>query len=254
MTSEHDTKFPLLVEGKYRVWAMKMEAELVRKGLWGVVEVEVEPKEGEDGAEALAKELKKRKKADMAKARAEIVLRVGDDQLELLEDETDPRKCWRVLQDAHRSRGFATELAKWRQFYRAEMEGSETAQAWISRVKGYARALRDVDVEVSDQQKVLVLIMGLGEDFERVVTVVDEMPTRERTFDNVCAKLLNEETRLGKRRDNGEATVANVAASGGASGGKVTCFRCGKVGHIRRNCPDKRTHASLAVVEDVFAF
>ena len=44
MTSEHDTKFPLLVEGKYRVWAMKMEAELVRKGLWGVVEVEVEPR------------------------------------------------------------------------------------------------------------------------------------------------------------------------------------------------------------------
>ncbi|KZS99503.1 uncharacterized protein LAESUDRAFT_765456 [Laetiporus sulphureus 93-53] len=162
-----NVKVPQLVEGNYRLWAMKMQVALVQKDLWKQVKVEVEVKEG----------------AKMAKAWAEIVLWVRLEQLELLEDEKDPHKCWSMLHDTHRAKGFTMELTKWWAFYHMQMQKSESGQGWIARMKGLVRALKEVDVEVEDAQKVLILVMRLTDKYEQVVAQVDNINTTERTFD-----------------------------------------------------------------------
>ncbi|KAJ7353140.1 hypothetical protein DFH08DRAFT_692081, partial [Mycena albidolilacea] len=84
--SDRDTvRFPRLGNANYPEWAMRMEAVLVRKGLWGMVEVLVSKKKA-DGEEKSADEMKKERdvliaKRDvvkMAEARAELVLSVED--------------------------------------------------------------------------------------------------------------------------------------------------------------------------------
>ncbi|KZT06548.1 uncharacterized protein LAESUDRAFT_759371 [Laetiporus sulphureus 93-53] len=133
----------------------------------------------------------------MAKAQAEIVLWVEEDQLKLLEEEKDPRECWLKLHDIHRAKGFTMELAKWWAFYYAWMQESESGQRWITRVKGLVRALKEVDVEVKEIQKLLVLVMGLTDKYGWVVSQVDNMDIKEWTFDQISVKILNEETRHG---------------------------------------------------------
>ena len=58
----------------------------------------------------------------MARARAEIVLRLSDEQLEHVQGLRDPAEMWRTLRDVHRSRGFATEVRKWREQWKMNQE------------------------------------------------------------------------------------------------------------------------------------
>ena len=70
--------FPLLNDSNYIEWAMRMEAELVRKKLWfNVIEIDGEAPEGEeDATKWKAGKLAKRSKEKMQEARAEMILRV----------------------------------------------------------------------------------------------------------------------------------------------------------------------------------
>ncbi|KZT12221.1 uncharacterized protein LAESUDRAFT_640898 [Laetiporus sulphureus 93-53] len=74
-------------------------------------------------------------------------------------------ECWFKLRNTHRAKGFITELAKWWTFYYVQMQESESCQGWIARVKALVRALKEVNVEVDEIQKVLVLVMGLMDKY-----------------------------------------------------------------------------------------
>ncbi|KZT06546.1 uncharacterized protein LAESUDRAFT_759368 [Laetiporus sulphureus 93-53] len=175
-------KVPQLVEGNYRLWAMKMQ-----------VDVEVEVKEGVTLEEALSKVLQKWIKAKMAKAQAEIVLWVEEDQLKLLEEEKDTHECWFKLRDTYRAKGFITELAKWWAFLLCADAGE---------------ALKEVNVEVDETQKVLVLIMGLMDKYG------------EWTFDQISVKILHEETRHDGPDGVSELEMASYVRSGGVKSKK----------------------------------
>ncbi|KZT04260.1 uncharacterized protein LAESUDRAFT_761124 [Laetiporus sulphureus 93-53] len=133
-----------------------MQVVLVQKNMWEQVNIEVEVNEGVTPEEALSKMLQKQIKDKMAKVWVEIILQVEEDQLELLEEEKNHHECWFKLRNTHRAKGFITELAN---------------------VKGMVRVLKEVNVEVNETQKVLVLVMGL--------------------MDKYGMKILNEEMRHG---------------------------------------------------------
>ena len=114
MSDDHSTRFPKLNDSNYAEWSLMMEAELVRKGLWGMVKIIVE-EEGKD-AETVAKELEgkkaKRGAQKMSEARAEMILRVEGSQLSHMRL-TDPMDIWDTLKSVHRARGhqgFANSL------------------------------------------------------------------------------------------------------------------------------------------------
>ncbi|KAJ7353480.1 hypothetical protein DFH08DRAFT_692928 [Mycena albidolilacea] len=70
----------------------------------------------------------KRKAQKMAKARAEMMLRVDDGQLSHMRSK-DPMEIWTNLRDVHRACGFATSLVLRRKFLSAKKTGTQTIQA-----------------------------------------------------------------------------------------------------------------------------
>ncbi|KAJ3764528.1 hypothetical protein FB446DRAFT_656337 [Lentinula raphanica] len=77
MTDDSTTGFSKLNDSNYASWAIMMEAELIRKGLWtNVVEVLVEAgtKTEEEIKVEVDVQKAKRKAEKMAQARAEIIL------------------------------------------------------------------------------------------------------------------------------------------------------------------------------------
>lgn len=82
------------------------------------------------------------------------------------------------------------------------------------------------------------------------------MNITEWTYDWVSIKILNEEMRHGEPDSVGEPEMVSYMRSGGAKSkkrGPVTCYRCRKMGHIHRDCPDRKKLAGVAAVEDTFA-
>ena len=84
-----------LNEENYGDWSMMMEAVLVRKQLWDIVNGEKMRPMGSDNSAAVKNFTRKQ-----AEARAELVLTVENSQLPHLRN-ADPAKIWEDLKNIH---------------------------------------------------------------------------------------------------------------------------------------------------------
>jgi hypothetical protein len=247
MSESDSIRFPRLNDTNYAEWSMRMEAIFVRKELWSVVNVEVDT-EGKD-EEMIEKELNvktsKRSASKMAEVWAEMILRVEDGQLSHMH-ERDPMEIWQTLQRVHRAAGFATSLALRRKFLTMKKMSSQPMQAWIGTVKALAFRMEAAGIDVSEQDTILALTMGLPSTYDAVIINFDATPTEQLTLDHVIGRLLNEETRQAsstgtikpKKEEPSDETLAVTA--GRHSRGEATCFFCERPGHFKAECPEKR--------------
>jgi len=130
--SKRTPRFPLLGNGNYGEWSIQMEVELIWKGLWDMVfmEVDINGKSDDDVKAELQKLVAKRSAKKMAEVRTEIILHVEQDQL-VHAREHNPKLIWEVLTRAHRARGLGTRMTlRWKLL--TVKKGAETMSAWIN--------------------------------------------------------------------------------------------------------------------------
>ena len=102
---EKNVWFAQLNELNYMEWVIRMEAQLIRLGLWDTVVFEPDSELSEDEViKAREGWMKKCIMKKMAEARAEIILRVEDSQL-LHMWSWDPMEIWMALARVHIARG-----------------------------------------------------------------------------------------------------------------------------------------------------
>ncbi len=133
--------FDPLDETNYHYWAMRMEAELIRRDLWSVIvcdEDDLVGKTDEEVNAARVQWLNKRTAKKMAEARSEIVARVCDSQLDHFLMLKDPKVIWETLAGIHVARGLATRLALRRKFLRLVKDEGEdyVGLGWQSQADG----------------------------------------------------------------------------------------------------------------------
>jgi len=245
-------RFDRLNDTNYAEWALRMEAVLIRVGLWSVVKTQVN-EVGKD-ASTIAAEHESAKKArsaeKMSEARAEIILRVEDGQLSHCMRSSDPMEIWETLESVHRAAGFATSLALRRRFLTMKKTETQTMQAWIGQIQGLAFRLDQAGIAATDQDKILALTMGLPSSYDAVIINFDSTPSDQLTLNHVIARLLNEEVRqMGNEKpaedkDQDEAMAAVGAKTrrfkSAAANAEISCFFCDKKGHYKSECPEKR--------------
>jgi len=220
-----------------------MEAELIRKGLWtNVIEIvmDTEGKEDADIKKEFETKLGKRSASKMAEARAEMILRVDDGQLSHMRSK-DPLEIWRDLQNVHRARGFATSLALRRKFLTVKKSDDQSMQSWIGQIRSQAFTIEEITgTEVSDQDKILALTMGLPPSYDPVIINFDAAPPESLTFNDVIARLLNEETRQGSSNGiKNEHEAVFVAKKRVPNRADVICHFCDQKGHYKSECREK---------------
>ena len=194
---------------------------------------------------------KKRSKKKIADAYAEIVLRVEDSQLAHMRSR-DPEIVWDVLAQVHRARGLATRLALRRLFLTSVKGADEAMSAWVGRVKSMSYRLEDIGVDVSDEDTILALTMGLNKSYDSFIISLDTTSPEQLTLEHVISRMLNEEVRRDnasvqgvavKAREKSEVRVKkeeeNVAMAAIQVDGRAVCWRCGKPGHLKAFCTAK---------------
>jgi hypothetical protein len=214
-----------------------MEAILTKKDLHSVVFHTI-PKG--TTAEKIKEILDERDATKMASARAELIIHVSDDQLVHMRS-MDPREIWQTLERVHVTQGFATSLSLRRQFLTGRKNESESISTWIGRVQTLAYRLQDAGIDVSDQDKILALTLGLPAKYEAVIINFDATPTDQLTWNAVVTRLLNEEVRqeYTPPGDHEGALVAAIAHSSRPSRplSEINCHLCDEKGHYKANCP-----------------
>ena len=111
------------------------------------------------------------------------------------------------------------------------------------------------EVEVSDQDKILALTMGLPPSYDPVIINFDATPSELLTLNNIIACLLNEEVcqssdlKVAKDLEDKAMVVTGGGKSGHGArnpvGADVTCFFCERKWHFKSNCPEKRAWEKL---------
>lgn len=231
-------------------WDIRMEAVLVKKGLWDVVQVLVSKIKSDGSPKTDAEvEIERNTKiaardvVKMAEARAELVLRVESSQLSHMTSR-DPMIIWQNLERMHRAAGFATSLALRRKFLTARKTESETMEDWIGRVQSMVLQMEYTGIVVTAQDKILAFTMGLPATYDAVVINFDATHPDDLTVEHVISRLLNEETR---QQSNGSITDPNghdpnnvAFAAQRAAGKEHTCYFCDKKGHFKADCPERQ--------------
>jgi hypothetical protein len=109
---------------------------------------------------------------------------------------------------------------------------------WIAEVNRIAFQLEEIGVNVSDEDKILVLTQGLPEEYRQFIITLDATPSTQLTIDDVTSRLINEESHHVNVPDapdgayNAITTLRNHTPLE-----RITCFHCGKKGHYQSNCP-----------------
>ena len=259
--TESSAHFQHLNDTNYTEWSLRMEAVLIRRGLWGMIHPKIDQQKA-DGMEKdtlmIALELEAALKAHtmtkMNEAQSEIILRLKDGQLSHCLRTNDPHAIWLILESVHHAAGFATSLALYHQFLTLKKTPSDTMQAWIGKIQALGFHLEQAGITVSDQDKILALTMGLPSSYDAVIINFNSTPSDQLTLSHVISHLLNEEVHQisgSKPSDNNDAEEVQDEAmavigqgsrgqqAGGGNPSDVICFFCNKKGHYKSDCPDR---------------
>jgi hypothetical protein len=184
-----DPSFEKLNESNYADWRYLMEALLVEKDLWDVVDGSETRPAGSDNSKAVRAFVKKQQLA-----RSKIILNIEKSQLPHTRH-LDPKEIWDSLEQVHRARGFATRLALRRWFLYMRKRDDEPMSSWISSVKNAAFHLETAGVSLIDEDVILALTEGLPDTYSGLIVALDTIPPNDLTLANVITRLLNEEIR-----------------------------------------------------------
>ena len=213
----------------YETWRFQVTHYLKAKDLWKYVEEA--PQEGVNDA------------VQRQKALSELVMSVKPECIYLMTSCTDPHAVWVALENHFRRRTTANKLFLKKSYFRCSMGEDISLEQHLKNMKMATDKLNGLGCEVSEEDQIATLLGSLPSRFSSIVTAL-EARVDELTLEFTIQALLNEEQKsVSGAGVNGAVSQDSVMKnSGGFSKKKsrVTCFYCGKQGHMKYQCKKKK--------------
>lgn len=219
-----------LKDNNYEFWAPRMEAVLIRKGMWKVIS-------GRERAPATTDADELMDWVDrQAEVCAELILSVEDGQLAHMSS-PDPNIVWEELKRVHEARGLSTKLALTRTFLRMSKREDEAMVTWIGRVRSIATKRKAISAPCDDLFIIVVLTSGLPTTYQPLIVTLDSLDATALTVKTVITRLLNEEAQQLSEQTAAQPATASSKTTAAAVLAEVRCFNCNKLGHYKSVCP-----------------
>ncbi|KAL8493858.1 hypothetical protein ACS0TY_024865 [Phlomoides rotata] len=243
----------------FGLWKVKMKALLVHHGL--VIAL----KSDKDDESSISRE---RKIEIMEKAHSAIILCLGDKPLREVSKEKTAIDVWKKLESLYQTKSISNKLYVKQKLLDFRMLEDKNLSEQLDTFNRYVDDLEDLDVKLEDDDKALMLLNALPRSLENFKDVVLFGRQDQVSYDNVLAvvktKILRVQGRDSKadKKTHDPAESLNVKFKKGGKksfkgkGGQLDkgkdkskesefverrkCYGCNKVGHLKKNCPEKK--------------
>ena len=221
-----------------------MKHLLLAKGLWGLVEgSEVLEDDATTTAQALYR-------SRLQKAFSTIVLAIDSAQLYLITLSEEPKQPWDELRKHFERETLANKLFLKKRYFRSEMKEGTPVEQHLKLMKDITDKLAAIGAPISEEDQVVTLLGSLPRSFATLVTAI-EARVDGVSLDYVQQALIHEEMKQSEL--SGQLNEAESALTGtlrrNTAHERPTCFGCGAVGHVRRNCPSDPSHKQFICFE-----
>jgi len=239
MAESSDTRYTVakLNNSNYQIWKFKVKMLLIREDTWTVVQGDTPDPVPDDW----------QRKDE--KAQCTISLTVEDNQLVHICNCTSAKDMWKQLQKVHERSNLSSKMYLRKKLYKMRLQDDQNMQEYISAVLRLVEQLRGVGEEVSDQQVATLLLCGLPDEYETLITALEARDEDELTLEYVKNKLVD----AYKRKKDSEADSTESRTESAMYSGKIrphshmnnrhnrnketrTCFFCKRQGHLKKDC------------------
>ena len=219
----------------FSLWKFKMEMVLSSKDLWDIVDGSEQP----PPSSADVKDLKAYDKR-VKTAFAMIATNLVDKELAHIKHCKGPAEAWRTLCNIHETKSLSNILFLRRKFFTIKMQEGDCMLEHINKVKSLADQLLCLDVPMHDEDIVMTLLDSLPPSYDHLIVALETRPMKELTVEFITSRLMHEVTKRKEKEPQGEdSAMLSRQGKGGNNKGRReerVCFKCGKPGHIARNC------------------
>ncbi|KAL8465333.1 hypothetical protein ACS0TY_034727 [Phlomoides rotata] len=256
----------------FGLWKVKMRALLVHHGLTTALKTDG----SEESSATAAKKAEINKKAHSA-----IILCLGDKPLREVCKEKTAIEVWRKLESLYQTKSVSNKLYVKQKLLDFRMSDGKDLNEQLDIFNRYIDDLEDLDVNMDDDDKALMLLNALpksldsfkdsvlfgnqdGVSYDTVLTAVKTKILRVQGRDVKAekkahdpAESLNIKFKKGKKFQKGRGGQLDKGKNKSKDSGFVErrkCYNCNKIGHLKKDCPEKKGNkgdtADAAVAEE----
>ena len=219
----------------YQSWKFKIKMLLIREGTWNTIHEDRPDRPTDDWTK------------EDEKAQSSISLSVEDNQIVHICKCESAKDMWDELQKVHERANLSNKLYLMRKLYQTKLRPDQDMQNYIRSALEIVERLRGIGEEILDFHIAVLLLSGLPDSYETLVTALDARPDDELTLEYVKGKLVDEYRRRSdsSTSDNLESAMkthgytkfkGKAARSSSKPRETRECYHCKKPGHLKRDC------------------
>jgi len=208
----------------YRSWAFSVKMLLKAKELWGYVEGTT--KRPEDAGKAQATWDSKDQLA-----LSSIALGLKPSEQEHIYECTTAKAAWDRLEEIYSGKGVHRLLSLMKSLMESKLnKNGKGMKEYIKNIRQTANEITEIGYKLEDPIVITFILNGLSEDY-RYLVVNLESQVESISFQDLTARLIDEETQVSKM---GSSSEARILAIKGRELSK--CEGCGRSGHTVERC------------------